>query len=65
MRGMLDLSEHQAAEVKKILTERHKAILGLRRQIQPQVEKELEEAKEVWPRLNRSKQRSGERGSID
>jgi hypothetical protein len=46
VRRMLDLSEHQAAEVKKILTERQKAILGLRRQIQPQVEKELEKAKE-------------------
>jgi hypothetical protein len=43
---MLDLSEHQAAEVKKILTERQKAILGLRGQIQPEVEKELEKAKE-------------------
>lgn len=46
VRRMLDLSEHQAAEVKKILTERQKVILGLRRQIQPEVEKELEKAKE-------------------
>jgi hypothetical protein len=46
VRRMLDLSEHQAAEVKKILTERQKAIVGLRRQIQPQVEKELEKVKE-------------------
>lgn len=46
VRRMLDLSEHQAAEVKKILTERQKAILGLRRQIQPQVENELDKAKE-------------------
>lgn len=46
VRSRLDLSEDQAVKVKAILTERQKEIQALRRQIQPQVENELQKAKE-------------------
>ncbi len=46
MRGKLDLTEDQAAKVKAILTERQKKIQDLLRQIQPEVDKEFEKAKE-------------------
>jgi hypothetical protein len=44
--GKLGLSAEQTAKVKAIFTERQKAIQSLRRQIQPQVEDELQKAKE-------------------
>lgn len=46
VRGRLDLTEAQATKVKAILAERQKKIQALRRQVQPEVEKELEKAKE-------------------
>lgn len=46
MRGKLDLTEDQAVKVKAILTERQKKIQALLRQIQPEVDKEFEKAKE-------------------
>jgi hypothetical protein len=46
MRGKLDLTEDQAAKVKAILTESQKKIQDLLRQIQPEVDKEFEKAKE-------------------
>ncbi len=46
VRNKLDLTEDQAAKVKAILTERQNKIQALRRQVQPEVEKELEKAKE-------------------
>jgi hypothetical protein len=46
VRNKLDLTEDQAAKVKAILTERQKKIQALRRQVQPEVQKELEKAKE-------------------
>ncbi len=46
VRSRLDLSEDQVVKVKAILTERQKEIQALRRQIQPQVENELQKAKE-------------------
>ena len=46
MRGKLDLTDDQAAKVKEILTERQKKIRTLLRQIQPEVDKEFEDARE-------------------
>ncbi|MBI5252459.1 MAG: hypothetical protein HY912_23440 [Desulfomonile tiedjei] len=46
VRSKLDLSEEQTAKVKAILTERQKEIQALRRRIQPEVENELQKAKE-------------------
>ncbi len=46
MRGKLGLTDEQAAKVKAILTERQKKIQALLRQIQPDVDKEFENAKE-------------------
>jgi len=46
MRGKLGLSEDQATKLKAILTERQKRIQALLRQIQPEVDKEFEKAKE-------------------
>ncbi len=46
MHRKLDLTDDQAAKVKAILTERQKEIQALLRQIQPEVGKELEKAKE-------------------
>lgn len=46
MRRKLDLTEDQEAKFKAIVTERQKKIQVLLRQIQPEVNKELEKAKE-------------------
>ena len=46
MRGKLGLTDDQAAKVKAILTERHKKIHALLRQVRPEVDKEFEKAKE-------------------
>ncbi len=46
MRGKLGLTDDQAAKVKTILTERQKKIQALLRQIQPEVDKQFQNAKE-------------------
>ncbi len=46
MRRKLDLTDAQAAKVQAILTEREKALLGIFREIQPRLRKELERTRE-------------------
>jgi hypothetical protein len=46
VRGKLGISDDQAARIKAILSERQKAIQALRRQVQPQIENELNQARE-------------------
>lgn len=46
VRGKLGISDEQAARIKAILSERQKAIQALRRQVQPQIEDELNQARE-------------------
>jgi hypothetical protein len=46
IRGKLGISDEKAARIKAILSERQKAIHALRRQVQPQIEQELNLARE-------------------
>jgi len=46
IRSKLNLNEDQAARVSAILAERRKAILSIRREAQPKVEKELDRLQE-------------------
>lgn len=46
VRGKLGISDEQAVRIKAILSERQKAIQALRRQVQPQIENELNQARE-------------------